>query len=74
MNRLQPKCECLAFPGERRGVSPTCLSHTSGLRLDARLPNHHIPKNGTGNRNACCSYKLHTPFQLVYCVKNTIVT
>src|SRR5262249_54530653 len=34
----------------------------------------HIPKNGTGTRKACCSYRLHTPFQLVYCVKNTIIT
>jgi hypothetical protein len=34
----------------------------------------HTPKNGIGNKNACCSYRLKTPSQLVYWVKNTIST
>lgn len=29
----------------------------------------HMPKNGTGTRKACCSYKLQRPFQLVNWVK-----
>src|SRR5262245_51646565 len=32
------------------------------------------PKNGTGSRKACCSYRLRTPFQLVYWEKKTIPT
>ena len=55
---------------DRHGSESMLVLIRPAPRRDAR----HRPRNGTGKRKACCSYRLHTPFQLVYCVKNTIST
>jgi hypothetical protein len=54
--------------------SISVMFNDSVFSLHEMKHDNHNPKNGTGKRNACCSYKLAIPFQLVNCVKYTINT
>ena len=59
-------------------ISTPMLARTVSVSLKLELvlaprsvasPAPQSPKKGTGNKNACCSYRLHVPYQDRYCVK-----